>query len=208
MKTLKITTLSIVTLIIVFSIFSCNNSKEKNKKVFIDINTPLTGPVAEWGGEFANGFNLGIEHAAGKSGATLDLYNRDISDFILEREVDVAVFGVNRRVENAGKLNTQGLELSLNYDVLDQSDLSWTTGVVLSTYKTTLEEFVIDRDVRANLGAPGQNATAVILTEVGREIGTIWGPVFEGVNDDGTAILADINGDGQLITGQDQALND
>ncbi|MEL6123979.1 MAG: SusC/RagA family TonB-linked outer membrane protein, partial [Bacteroidota bacterium] len=58
----------------------------------------------------------------------------------------------------------------------------------------------------ANLGSPGQNATDVILVEEGREIGTIWGPVFEGVADDGSAILADINGDGQLITGQDQAL--
>ncbi len=150
--------------------------------------------------------NLGVEFASGRFGATLDLYNRDISDFIIERDVDPAVFGVNRRYENAGSLNTKGAELALNYDVLDNSDLSWNTGLVLSTYKTVLDEYVIERDVIANLGAPGQNNTAVILVEQGSEIGTIWGPVFEGVADNGTNIFADINGDGQLITGQDQAL--
>lgn len=152
--------------------------------------------------------NLGIEYAAGRFSATLDLYNRDISDFILERTVDVAVFGVDKRVENAGKLNTKGVELSLNYEAVQSADFTWNTGLVLSSYKTTLEEYVLDAETRGNLGAPGQNATAVIRVSVGEEIGTIWGPVFEGVNDNGTAILADINGDGVLTTGQSQALDE
>jgi len=67
---------------------------------------------------------------------------------------------------------------------------------------------VQNNSIRANLGSPGQNSTAVIKVAVGEEIGTIWGPVFEGVNDDGTARLADINGDGMLNTGQAQALDD
>jgi len=152
--------------------------------------------------------NLGLDFAAGKFSGTLDLYNRDISDFIIERTVDVAVFGVDRRVENAGKLNTKGAELALNYDVASDDAFGWQTGIVLSTYKTVLEEFVLEAETRANLGSPGQNATDVIRVAVGEEVGTIWGPVFEGVNDDGTAILADINGDGVLNTGQGQALDE
>ena len=152
--------------------------------------------------------NLGIEFATGKISGTLDLYNRDITDFILPVTVDPGVFGVDSRIENAGKLNTKGAELALNLDAVSNNDFSWTTGVVLSTYKTVLEEFILDEETRANLGAPGQNATEVIRVAVGEEVGTIWGPVFEGVNDNGTAILADVNGDGQLITGQDQALAD
>ena len=152
--------------------------------------------------------NLGVEYGTGKFGATLDIYNRDISDFIILRNVDAAVFGVNQRWENAGSLNTKGVELSVDYDVVDNGNFSWNTGLVASTYKTVLESYVVEKDVIANLGAPGQNATAVVLVEEGREIGTIWGPVFEGTADDGSTILADINGDGQLITGQDQALSE
>jgi len=152
--------------------------------------------------------NLGVEFGRGKFNGTLDLYNRDISDFIISRTVDITEFGVDTRIENAGKLNTKGLELALNYDIIDNDNFNWTSGIVLSTYKTVLQEFVLDNDIRANLGSPGQNQTEVIRVAVGEEIGTIWGPVFEGVNDDGTAQLADINGDGMLNTGQAQALDE
>ncbi len=151
--------------------------------------------------------NLGVEFASGRFGATLDLYNRDISDFILERTVDVAVFGVDRRFENAGKLNTKGLELALNYDAIQSENLTWNTGVVLSTYKTVLEEYVLDAETRANLGAPGQNGTNVIRVKVGEEIGQIWGPVYDGVDGEGNPIFQDVNGDGMLVTGQDKALD-
>ena len=152
--------------------------------------------------------NLGVEFGAGRLSGTIDVYNRDISDFILSRTVDITEFGVDNRIENAGKLNTKGLEVALNVDMIGTDNFEWTTGIVLSTYKTVLDEFVQNNSIRANLGSPGQNSTAVIKVAVGEEIGTIWGPVFEGVNDDGTARLADINGDGMLNTGQAQALDD
>ncbi len=152
--------------------------------------------------------NLGVEFASNAFSATLDLYKRDIDDFILERTVDPAEFGVNRRIENAGKLSTKGIELALNYDVIANTDFSYTTGIVLSSYKTTLDEFVIDRQTRANLGSPGQNGTNMILVEVGQEIGTIWGPVFSSVSAEGTPVFEDINGDGDLITAQDKGLDE
>jgi iron complex outermembrane receptor protein len=63
--------------------------------------------------------------------------------------------------------------------------------------------------MRANLGAPGQNSTAMIRVATGEEIGQIWGPRFSGnVDENGAPILVDINGDGQLVTGQGDALNE
>jgi TonB-linked SusC/RagA family outer membrane protein len=147
--------------------------------------------------------NLGIEYRRGKWDATLDLYTRDISDFILERTVDVTLYPTGRRYENAGKLNTKGVELALNYEVNDM----YTTGLVLSSYSTTLDEYVLDAEMRGNLGAPGQNATAVVRVKEGEEIGQIWGPVFESVSG-GNPVFADINNDGEVIAGQDKALED
>ena len=147
--------------------------------------------------------NVGIEYRKGALDVTLDLYTRDITDFILDRQVDVAVYPTGRRFENAGKLNTQGAELAVNYQVSE----SYNTGIVLSTYKTVLEEYVLDAEMRANLGAPGQNATAVVRVKQGEEIGQLWGPVFESVAANGSPVLADINNDGNLVVGQDQALN-
>lgn len=147
--------------------------------------------------------NLGIEYRRGKWDATLDLYTRDISDFILERTVDVTLYPTGRRYENAGKLNTKGVELALNYEVNDM----YTTGLVLSSYSTTLDEYVLDAEMRGNLGAPGQNATAVVRVKEGEEIGQIWGPVFESVSG-GNPVFADINNDGEVIAAQDKALEE
>ncbi len=163
-------------------------------------------PDLKW--EEKSELNLGFELTMDRFTATLDLYNRDISDFILERTVDVAVFGVDRRFENAGQLNTQGAELTLGYDAVRNNTVNWNTGLVLSTYKTTLEEYVIPREVRANLGAPGQNGTLMIRVAEGEEIGQIWGPVFDGVNAEGAPTFVDVNGDGTIVAAQDNALDE
>ncbi len=155
--------------------------------------------------------NIGLEGDVGKLGFVVDFYLRDISDFILERDVDPAVFGVDKRVENVGALSTTGLELGLNYDVLANSNVTWNTGVVFSTYKTVLDEYVSEDfagEVRGNLGAPGQNGTNMILVQVGEEIGQIWGPVYDSVGEDGSPVFKDLNGDGMVVSGGDNALDE
>jgi len=181
------------------------------------VNDGLTGAVStelaraanpdlKW--ETKKELNIGLEVGTGRLSATADFYTRNISDFILERSVDVAVFGVDRRFENAGQLSTNGLELAVNYDVVQNSKVTWNTGLVFSTYKTVLDSFVIDRSARGNLGAPGQNGTNMILVQVGDEVGNIYGPVFDGVADDGSPIFQDVNGDGNLVVGQDNILDE
>ena len=151
--------------------------------------------------------NLGLDFGTDRLTGALDVYNRTISDFILLRDVDPAIFQVSQRYENAGQLSTNGIELSLNYGLVRSKDLTYNTGVVLSSYKTTLDEFIIDEQTRGNLGAPGQNGTNVVRVAVGEEIGQIWGPVFTGsVDERGIPIMEDINGDGQVISNQDAAL--
>ena len=163
-------------------------------------------PDLKW--EEKGELNLGIEFGAGRLNGSLDLYNRDIKDFILEREVEVSDFGTDTRYENAGSLNTKGLELALNYDLIQKENFNYNTGFVISTYKTTLEEYILPADTRGNLGAPGQNGTDMVIVKEGEEIGNIWGPVFNGVAEDGSPIFADVNGDGVINTDQANALAD
>lgn len=163
-------------------------------------------PDLKW--EQKSEINLGLDFGlGGKLIGALDVYTRDIKDFILERDVDVAVYPSGRRFENAGSLKTNGIELSLNYNAFEFGKVRWNPGVVLSSYKTTLESFIIDEQMRADLGAPGQNGTSMIRVAVGEEIGQIWGPVFSGAADNGSPEFADINGDGQIISAPAEALN-
>jgi iron complex outermembrane receptor protein len=136
------------------------------------------------------------------------VYTRDINDFISLVNVDAALFnGISTRYENAGQLRTNGLEFTVNYDIIKKEKLTYNSGLIFSTYKTKLEKNPQGDQVIANLGYPGQNNTNVILVKEGQEVGQIWGPVFSGdVDESGTPILEDINGDGELITDQGSAL--
>ena len=145
--------------------------------------------------------NIGLDFAQGKLSGSVDVYTRDISDFILETRVDVATYGFDRRFENSGKINTQGLELNIGYQFTD----NYQTNINLSTYNTTLEEYVIeDGDITGNLGSPGQNSTNMILIRPGEAIGQIWAPRFDGVNADGSNNFGDVNNDGVITASQDK----
>ena len=136
--------------------------------------------------------------------ASLDIYQQTSKDFIINRVVDAAVYGFDRRFENAGQISSDGFELALNYDVTP----NWNTGLVLSSNKVVLDEYVQDADKFGNLGAPGQNSTFVTRVKVGEEIGQLWGPVWDGTVTNGSQNFKDVNGDGQLVVGQNNALDE
>ncbi len=165
-----------------------------------DANTAL-----KW--EQKKEINFGIDFGIGNHlTGTIDAYTRNIEDFILERAVDVAVFPSGRRFENAGSLKTNGIELALNYNDINLGGVRWTPGIVFSSYKTTLESYITEEQVRADLGAPGQNGTSMVRVKVGEKIGQIWGPVFDGVEGNGAPRFKDINGDGKVVSAPGQAL--
>ncbi len=154
--------------------------------------------------------NLGVEFNMGRLSTTVDIYSRDVTDFILNRTIEASssIIGATRRFDNAGDLKTTGFELALNYDIIKKENLTYNSGIILSSYKSKLEKYVLeDGETRGNLGSPGQNSTNMILVRPGDDIGQIWGPVFSGEIVDGVPQFKDLNGDGELITGQDSALD-
>ena len=159
-------------------------------------------PDLKW--EEKEELNFGIDLVMDRFSATLDIYQQTSKDFIINRVVDAAVYGFDRRFENAGQLSSDGFELALNYDVSD----NWNTGITFSTNSTVLDEYVQDADTFGNLGSPGQNSTNVTRVKVGQEIGQLWGPVWDGTVTGGSQNFTDLNGDGELVVGQNNALDD
>ncbi|NNE76101.1 MAG: TonB-dependent receptor, partial [Pricia sp.] len=171
-------------------------------------NGRAANPDLKW--EEKSEVNLGFEFATNRFGGTLDLFTRDIKDFIILANVESSEFnGFSQRWENSGTLNVKGIELAANYDLIKKENLNYNTGVIFTHNKNILKENPQGDQVLGNLGSPGQNNTFVVRVKEGEEIGQIWGPVWSGfVDAAGTPILADINGDGQVIAGQGSALDE
>ncbi len=151
--------------------------------------------------------NIGLEFGLGKLTGTLDVYSRNISDFILLRALTASGGPGTPQYQNGGSVNTKGIELALNYNSLDFGDVKWTPGIVVSHYKTKLTDYYNDKpSVIADFGAPGQNGTYPILVQIDKTIGNIWGPVFDGVEGNGTPRFKDLNNDGVIVSNPSDAL--
>jgi len=188
--------------------FDVANGADGNSSSGTSNASRAPNPDLKW--EEKKELNFGIEFANDRLSATMDIYTRTIEDFIYLADVEASEFnGIGQQYQNGGELKTNGIELTANYDAVKTDKLTWNTGIVFSTYKTTLEKSTSGDQVIANLGSPGQNSTNLILVREGEEVGQIWGPVWTGeVDGDGTPILEDLNGDGNLVTDQGSALNE
>lgn len=151
--------------------------------------------------------NIGVDFGLfGKLSGSVDYFIRDIEDFILERDVDIAVFGFPRQFQNVGSLKTTGLEVALRYNSINIGQVKWNPGLVMGANQTELTSYFNNRFVTGNFGSPGQNGTPINLVEVGQKLGTIWGPVFDGAETNGKVRFQDLNGDGTIKADAGQAL--
>lgn len=152
--------------------------------------------------------NFGLDFASQRLRASFDVYDKLIFDLILLGR-STPEFGIEQRYENRGRIHTQGLDVSLDVDLVKSDQFGWNTGVIFSTYNQVLDEFTGPggAEVRANPGSPGLNGGGMILVREGEEVGQIWGPVFAGIDMDGGAVFQDLNGDGFILGLPNEALN-
>ena len=125
---------------------------------------------------------------------TTDYYHRNTTDLIFNVTVPVPPNLAPRTWKNVGTLSSSGFELALRYDVMKRSHFSWETGGNFSTYNVTLSE--LSKDLapgsfigETNLGTPGQEATQITRAYAGQKIGLIWGPVYKGLDKDGSYLF-------------------
>lgn len=161
-------------------------------------------PDLKW--EQKKEINLGFDVSKNRFSGSLDLYQRTTRDIIQLVRIDPDDFASGVRYENIGGLKGRGLELILSYYVGSSNDISWQPSVVLSTNRTLLDAYNVEQEVRGYPGIIASGNSQMIRISLGEKIGEIWGPVFDGVDTNGTPLLKDVNGDGQLQTDNGSAL--
>ena len=161
--------------------------------------------------------NIGVDFGlrGGKFTGSVDWFTRTISDFIQLQNVQAGQGAAGQQYKNSGSLRTTGFEVTLNYNALRFGDLSWTPGLVVTRYASTLESYITKSRMLAELGAPGQNGTYMVKVAEGEEIGQIWGPVFDHVSTGtgadasvakGAPVFKDLDGNGSVDANPANAL--
>lgn len=167
---------------------------------------PISNPNPDLAWETKEEIDFGADFALldNRLTGTVDYYTRNTTDLILAVNVPVPPNLFGQTILNIGEVQNSGIELAMNYAVINSPSLNWTTGFNLSTFSTEVLSLSSgDVEVgsegvlfQANMGSPGQNDTRLVRVKEGEPLGQFWGPIKEGVQSDGTPQFKDLNGDG------------
>ncbi len=161
-------------------------------------------PFLKW--ERKTEWNVGLDFTMldFRLNGSIDVYDRTTTDLLFPVNVPVPPYQFPTLLVNLGELNNRGVELTLNGAVIDNDNLKWDVGFNFAANKTKIvslssDEFDFgDETFRANLGAPGLNSTQLVRIKEGEPLGQLWGPVYNGITEDGKWDLNDFNNDGNI----------
>ena len=149
--------------------------------------------------------NVGVDFAVlnSKLFGSVEYFTRETKDQLLSVNVPVPPNLVGQTLLNIGTTKNTGIEANVNFNAVDNGNISWTTGVVFGTNTSELVSWT-KGDLsfsggvlyRASMGSPGQSDVSLVRVVEGETLGQIWGPRFEGIASNGTFQFADLNGDG------------
>lgn len=170
--------------------------------VFVPSFGPVSNANPDLAWETKDEFNFGLDFSmlGNKITGDFNYYTRVTYGMILPVNVPVPPNLFPQTNLNIGEMFNSGIELAVDYNWLQQGDFRWSTGFNMSTLRTNLRSLSSgdlsfgEVNYRSNFGSPGQNQTQLIRIQEGGVLGQIWGPVFDGLNEDGSPKMAIING--------------
>lgn len=171
---------------------------------------PSYGPVSnanpslKW--ERKSEWDVGFDFSAldDRLTGSFDYYERTTRDLLLEFAVPVPPNLFSTQWVNIGELKNNGVELTLNFLAIQNANFTWETGGNFASFNTELVSLSNDdfefgsEQFIANMGSPGMNGTNLIRVKEGEPVGQIWGPVYEGIDENGKWVLQDLDGDGDI----------
>lgn len=97
----------------------------------------IENPYLKWERSINTNFGLDLTFID-RISVSLDLYNRDTKDLILNQSVSTTT-GFSTILSNAGAMNNKGVEFSANFEAVRTKDVNWTIGLNLAHNKNTLK---------------------------------------------------------------------
>jgi iron complex outermembrane receptor protein len=175
--------------------------------------TQNANPDLKW--ETKQMFNIGLDFGVleDKITGTIDYYTGETKDLLFGYTVPVPPYPFNSIIANVGTIKNSGLEVALDYHVINTNDFRLTLGANLTTVKTevkelsgTLNGIALTTDYVGwggadIIGVGGQNNDMSYLIK-GQPLGTFYVFRHAGIDGNGVQIVDDLNGNGQIDQGR------
>ena len=142
-----------------------------------------SNPDLKWESSYQTNFGVDVGLYNNAVSLSLDYYNIDTKDLIMvDRGLPWYLGFYNDEIlKNVGEINNKGIEISLNTRNISKEDFSWTTDLVFSKNKNTVETLINGDDYFRN-GAPSYfSVSNTSILREGEEVGLFWGFDYAGV---------------------------
>lgn len=162
---------------------------------------PVRNPNPDLRWERKEEFNVGLDFGffGNRLNGAIDAYRRLTKDMLWDYQVPVPPFLFNSITANVGSIRNTGVEVLLNYNVIQGKQAQWTTSANFSTNTNVLvslsnEQFKTTNDYfdAGATGAPIQQTTHRI--QIGGPIGNFYGYKSIDIDAQGKWIIEDADG--------------
>jgi TonB-linked SusC/RagA family outer membrane protein len=146
--------------------------------------TPITNPNPNLKWEETAQTNLALDYGFlnNRLNGSFEYYVKNTHDLLLSVDVPQPAV-VGQRLENVGRIQNKGVELSLDGQVLQRGNLNLSAGFVFSHDKNEVVNLggrtFIPTSLASGQGQSNQFTQRIIA---GEPLGTFFGPIFAGVN--------------------------
>lgn len=150
------------------------------------------GDYLVWERNDQTNVGLDIGFWRGRLTATIEWYKKNTEDVLLDLAQPVHM-GHGSKIYNAGKLENQGVELTISGDPIVGKDFSWHTDVTLTYNKGTVKQVPTRNKMQI---LEGNYEKQIVRLIEGRKMATFWGYNYLGVwtQEELDAPFIDING--------------
>lgn len=148
--------------------------------------------------------NVGLDWGVKNDRITgiVDLYQKTTRDLLLKVAVPQPAV-VSEQIQNIGSVRNRGIEASIDARLIEQSDRTFSSGLVVSSERNTVlnlgdQTFIITGNVFGQ-GQSGRFAQRLIP---GQPVGTFWGPKFLRVNAAGKQVFSCVKASATCVNGE------
>jgi len=164
--------------------------------------TPIQNPNEDLRWETTTQTNIGLDISLfNRLSASIDVYDKLTTDLLFTYSVPQNENYFHQTLANVGDLSNRGIEVAIDWDVIKTNDLNWNLNLSMARNELIVER--LSDDVYQTEAVPygslhglrGMSGQFSQTIREGYPVGTFWGKICEGLDENGEFILDTANSD-------------
>jgi TonB-linked SusC/RagA family outer membrane protein len=154
-------------------------------------------PDLKW--EETSTFNVGLDFSFlnNRISGAVEYYDKRTKDLLYTYQVPVPPYLYNEMLANVGSMSNKGVEFLLTGDIIRKSNLRWTASVNMAHNKNRITKLSSDKFSTTSIKTGsawirGGSDNTTHIVEEGRPVGTFYGWLCHGLDENGHYILDDM----------------